>query len=50
MRHMTIYGSKVPSWYDIKGFSIDHLEDEEGIKESAKKSKNSRALQLLLDY
>lgn len=44
---MTIYNSKVPSWYDIKGFSIDHLEDEEGIKESAKKSKNSWALQLL---
>lgn len=37
MRHMTIFNSQVPSWYDIKGFSVDHLEDEEGIKESATK-------------
>eukprot|EP01027_Heterolobosea_sp_BB2_P024493 GEZU01036901.1.p1 GENE.GEZU01036901.1~~GEZU01036901.1.p1 ORF type:complete len:254 (-),score=54.32 GEZU01036901.1:43-804(-) len=33
-RHVTLFGTTVPSWYDIKGISIDSPEDEVGIRES----------------
>jgi len=33
---VTFSGETIPSWYDIAGFSTDHVEDEAGIKRSVK--------------
>lgn len=40
---MSFSGQTMPSWYDIIGFSIEHAEDEGGIKDSVKTgTKNKR--------
>jgi len=35
-RYVSIYGRTTPAWYDITGIERDVVEDDQGIKESAK--------------